>query len=113
MIIAVDFDGTLAITDGLNIIEPISKTVEFCKRHLADGDTLILWTCRYGKALEDAITWCREQGLEFDYVNGDLPYELNVYDKPRKVFADLYLDDRNILLSELGLIERVNGIDFI
>lgn len=101
MIIAVDFDGTLAETEYPDIIKPIPKTIEFCKKHLAQGDTLILWTCRWGKALEEAIEWCRQQGIEFDYVNGNPPDRVDVWGETRKVFADIYLDDHNMLLSQL------------
>jgi hypothetical protein len=101
MIIAVDFDNTLAVTDHLNNLRPIPETVEFCKQHLECGDTLILWTCRWGKALEEAINWCKEQGIVFDYINGEHPDTIDVYGKQRKVFADIYLDDSNMLLSDL------------
>lgn len=101
MIIAVDFDGTLAITDYPRIVSPIPKTIAFCKERQAKGDTLILWTCRCGEALAEAIKWCAEQGLVFDYVNGNPPEKIDLWGETRKVFADIYLDDHNMLLSEL------------
>ena len=101
MIVAVDFDNTLAVTEYPNILKPIPETVEFCKQCMKCGDTLILWTCRWGEALKEAMDWCVEQGIEFDYINGENPKTINIYGKQRKVVADIYLDDRNMLLSEL------------
>lgn len=101
LIIAVDFDGTLAFTDYPKIIKPITRTIEFCKCCKSVGDTLILWTCRYGEALKDAVEWCKEQGLEFDYINENPPDRIALWGDTRKVYADIYLDDHNWLLSEL------------
>ena len=95
MIIAVDFDGTLAVTDYPKIIEPISEVIYFCRRKQAEGDTLILWTCRHGKELDEAVEWCYEQGLIFDYVNENPPDRVAIYGDSRKVYADLYIDDHN------------------
>lgn len=101
MIIAVDFDGTLAFTDYPKIIAPRPNIIEFCKKQKFLGDTLILWTCRHNKELEDAIEWCKEQGLTFDYVNENPPERIAIYGDCRKVYADLYLDDHTIPLSYL------------
>lgn len=101
MIIAVDFDGTLAVTDYPKIIEPRWDVIRFCKRRASAGDTVILWTCRSGTQLEDAIQWCAEQGLYFDYINENPPDRVDIYGDCRKVYADIYLDDHNWLLSEV------------
>jgi hypothetical protein len=98
MIIAVDFDGTLAVTDYPKIIRPKTAIINFCKDMLREGHTLILWTCRQGKELEDAVAWCKEQGLEFDYINENPPDRIAIYGDCRKVYADIYLDDHNMLI---------------
>lgn len=60
------------------------------------GDKLILWTCRCGQQLTDAVAFCRNMGLEFDAVNENLPMMIDKYGSDsRKVFADCYIDDRN------------------
>ena len=46
---------------------------DFCKQKRAEGHKLILWTCRCGEYLEQAIKWCEEQGLIFDAINENLP----------------------------------------
>lgn len=101
MIIAVDFDGTLAITEYPNIISPIGKTISFCQERKANGDILILNTCREGKFLDEAIKWCKEQGVEFNYVNQNVPERVAVYGDCRKIYADVYLDDHNLLLAHI------------
>ena len=36
------------------------------------GNKIILWTCRCGERLKDAVEWCRGYGLEFDAVNENI-----------------------------------------
>lgn len=102
MIIAVDFDGVLAVTDYPKIVSPKKNIIEFCKRRQSSGDTIILWTCRHGKELDEAVKWCGEQGLFFDYINENPPNRVMIYGASRKVYADIYLDDHNWLLSEIS-----------
>lgn len=60
------------------------------------GAKIILWTCRTGKMLDNAVAWCSEQGLEFDAVNQNLPAVIEAFgDDTRKIFANMYIDDRN------------------
>ena len=100
MIYAIDFDGTLCINEYPNIGQPIYKTIIFCKERKADGHKLILWTCRSGKYLDEAVAWCKEQGLTFDAVNENLPEMIELFDNDcRKVFADYYIDDKNLVLG--------------
>ena len=101
MIVAVDFDGTLAITRYPTIISPIVKTIEFCKNRKLQGDILILNTCRQGKELSESIDWCNTQGIVFDYVNENPPDRIAIWGDCRKIYADIYLDDHNILLSQI------------
>lgn len=103
MIIAVDFDGTLAQTDYPTIISPIPSTIDFCKRRKVMGDTLILYTCRHGDVLDEAVKWCKEQGIEFDYINENPPDRIAIYGDCRKVYADWYLDDHNLMLTDTVL----------
>lgn len=72
MIIAVDFDGTLADTDATKIYAPNTKLIEYLIDRRKHGDKLILWTCREDARLYDAIVWCHGQGLSFDAVNENI-----------------------------------------
>ena len=94
-IIAIDFDNTLFKTDWPDILEPIWEVIEHTKLEQRNGAKLILWTCRCGKYLDDAIEACRRVGIIFDSVNENLPESIEIFDgtNSRKVFANEYWDD--------------------
>ncbi len=94
-IIAVDFDGTLCYSNWPALGEPNLSLIEYLKNWKSKGNKLILWTCRAGEALENAVTWCHEQGLMFDAVNDNLPEIVEKYgNNSRKITCDYYIDDR-------------------
>lgn len=97
-VVAVDFDGTLAVTKFPEIIKPIPKMIKHCKRIQKEGAILILYTCRRGQDLQDAVDWCAAQGLVFDYVNENTAENIARYDgkDTRKIFAHEYIDDKAI-----------------
>lgn len=96
IVIAVDFDGVLCEDCYPKIGKADDRLInEFIERR-KEGDKLILWTCRRGIYLNNAIAWCRKRGLEFDAINENLPEYIEKYrGDTRKVFADIYVDDRN------------------
>lgn len=99
-IIAVDFDGTLCENKYPEIGEPNKEVITYLQNRRKKGDKLILWTCRVGEMLEKAVKWCVEQTLEFDAVNENLPEVVEEFGSDtRKIFANEYIDDRNIPLS--------------
>lgn len=99
-IIAVDFDGALCENKWPEIGAPNKELIVYLKERQAAGDKLVLWTCRVGEILKNAINWSAEQGLIFDAVNENLPEVLEwMGGDTRKVFANEYIDDRNILVS--------------
>lgn len=94
MKIAVDFDGTIVE----NQFPRIGKERIFAFRTLAEmqknGHQLILWTCRAGRELEEAVAFCRKNGIEFYAVNANYPEEVFDNSISRKIVADYYIDDR-------------------
>lgn len=59
------------------------------------GAGLILWTCREGELLENALEACARWGLHFDAVNDSLPSWKKFYgNDTRKVGATEYWDDK-------------------
>ena len=96
MIIAVDFDGTIVEHEYPKIGKPKLFVFETLKALQDKGDQLILWTYRSGKELDEAVEFCKNNGIEFYAVNKNYPEE--VYDDSisRKILADVYIDDRNI-----------------
>lgn len=75
MLIAVDFDGTIVTHRYPEIGEEIPFAVDTLKMLRLDGHRLILWSVREGHLLDEAVSWCRERGLEFYAVNRDYPEE--------------------------------------
>lgn len=104
-IYAIDFDGTLCANDNYpNIGAPNIKLIEHLKRLKEDGQILILWTCRGGKSLEDAVEWCKSYGLEFDYVNDNAEHMVKFFgNNNRKIFANYYIDDRMLDYSDYNV----------
>lgn len=103
MIIAVDFDGTLADTDATKIYTPNAKLINYLIGRRNQGDKVILWTCREGARLEQAVEWCKHHGLEFDAVNDNFPGLKLFGMNPRKVAADVYIDDAMASKEEFEL----------
>lgn len=102
-IIAVDFDGTLFTDCYPNIGKPIDRVINYCKNRRKSGDILILWTCRNGEELEQALVACKSVGLEFDYVNESAKENLALYNNvdSRKISADIYIDDRCLSVYDI------------
>lgn len=95
--IAVDFDGTLCEECFPKIGTENGQLILTLKRMKDEGHKLILWTCRAGEQLQDALDWCRFRGLEFDAVNENLPEHIAKYGgDTRKAFADVYIDDKSV-----------------
>lgn len=95
-IIAVDFDGTLCTDCYPAIGIPNLPLIHLLKELRAQGKQLILWTCRCGDALGEAVAWCRMFGLEFDAVNENVPDTILKYGTElRKISADVYVDDKS------------------
>ena len=105
-IIAVDFDGTLAYSDWPGLGDPNLKLIEYLLKENAAGNKLILWTCRAGKPLADAVNWCRDYGLVFDAVNDNLPEIVELYgNNSRKITCDIYIDDRSVFVDSAGKLQ--------
>ncbi|WP_179343860.1 BT0820 family HAD-type phosphatase [Winogradskyella ursingii] len=96
LIIAVDFDGTIVEDAYPKIGKTRIFAFETLKRLQSDGHRLILWTYRSGTKLEEAIDFCKENGIEFYAVNASFPEEKFDYTRSRKIHADIFIDDRNI-----------------
>lgn len=92
LILAVDADGTMWEHVFPAIGKPLPGAFETLKRFQEKGDRLLLWTCREGMFLQEAIYFCKLNGIEFEEHNNNA--KEHDYAKSRKIFADLYLDDR-------------------
>ena len=96
MVIAVDFDGTIVTHKYPKIGEEIPFAIESLKLIQQEGrHLLILWTVREGDLLDEAVAFCKERGLVFYAANKNNP-EQDATKSPRKLTADLFIDDRNL-----------------
>lgn len=96
LVIAIDFDGTIVEHryPFIGRIRPFA--FETMETFQIKGHRLILWSHRAGQKLEEAVTFCRNHGIEFYAVNKNYPEEVwDEYDS-RKILADIYIDDRNL-----------------
>lgn len=97
MTIAVDFDGTIVTHAYPEIGKPIPFAIDTLKKlQQEDHHQLILWTCREGELLQEAIDYCASRGLEFYAVNSNYPEETADFVRARKLEVDLFIDDRNL-----------------
>jgi hydroxymethylpyrimidine pyrophosphatase-like HAD family hydrolase len=67
--IAVDFDGTIVEDEYPKIGKPIIFAFDTLKKLQEKGHRLILWTYRKGKALDEAVEFCKQNGIIFYAVN--------------------------------------------
>lgn len=113
-IYAVDFDGTLNFAEEYpKLGKPNMQLIRFLKERQQEGDKIVLWTCREGDYLKSAIKYCKNCGLTFDAINDNVVEMKRVYgNNSRKVFADHYIDDRNMDMSKLNL-PRVGIAEYI
>ena len=110
-VIAVDFDGCLCTKKWPEIGEPNWAAIHELIRRQAEGDKIILWTCRVGKQLEEAVLWCVNHGLKFDAINENLPEHIEHFGNDcRKVFANEYWDDKALpVIADYALLTRSMG----
>lgn len=95
--IAVDFDGTIVEHRYPAIGKEILFAFDTLRALQKQKHLLILWTYRSGKELDDAVEYCRLNGIEFYAVNKSYPEEeFNEAYASRKIEADLFIDDRNV-----------------
>lgn len=95
MILAVDYDGTLDNGQEINL-----TLLNKLKKHQKHGDIVILWTCRDGKRLQEALNTLARSGFKPNLVNQNAPQVIQTlgYD-PRKILADVYIDDKALSIN--------------
>lgn len=102
-IVAVDFDGTLCEEKFPEIGSPKIQVMTALLEEQRNGSKIILWTCRHGKHLQEAVAWCLKYGIKFDAVNENLPKVIELFGGTdnRKIYADVYWDDKAFNVSEI------------
>ena len=107
--VAVDFDGTLCADAFPEAGAPNRAVIAYVKKLAADGSKIILYTSRENgtrKLLDEAVAFCKAQEIPLYAVNENPgnPHAAKIGLKPsdgRKVYADLYIDDKAINPAEI------------
>ena len=86
-VLAIDYDGTIVLESG-KLIDGIKEQLEALR---AIGWKIIVWTVRDDN--EGVAKHLTELGVPFDHINEN-PY--NPQRESRKIYADVYLDNRAI-----------------
>jgi len=107
MVIAVDFDGTIVEHAYPKIGRPIPFALDVLRKlQQEEKHTLLLWTIREGDLLEEALDYCKKNGVNFYAANQNFPGE-EIGDSSRKLAADVFIDDKNIGgLPDWGVIYK-------
>jgi len=102
---AVDFDGTLTITNEYPELGIANiYLIDWLIGERNKGNKVILYTCRSGELLNEAIEFCNKRGLHFDAINENLPENIEKYGgDTRKIHADYYIDDRILYFPSVGM----------
>ena len=96
MRIAIDFDGTIVEHKYPAIGKEMLFAFETMKELQKQGHQLLLWTYRSGNFVDEAVEFCKKNGVEFYAVNKNYPEEQWDGSAPRKIQADVYIDDLNL-----------------
>lgn len=100
-VIAIDFDGCLCKNKYPQIGEPNWSVIHRAVDEQKNGAKLVLWTCREGKLLDDAVTVCKHWGITFDAINENIGEWNEWYNtNPRKIGATEYWDDRAVKMDK-------------
>jgi len=94
--IAIDFDGTIVEHEYPKIGKEMLFAFRTLKELEKQGARLILWTFRTGKELDEAVAYCKQNGIEFYAVNRNYPEEIFDENISRKIDADIFIDDKNL-----------------
>jgi hypothetical protein len=76
-----DYDGCLFTKSWTELGQPRKDVIKQTKASQKHGAEVILWTCREGKSLQEAISRCAQQGLEFDAINESCSSQKNIKKK--------------------------------
>jgi hydroxymethylpyrimidine pyrophosphatase-like HAD family hydrolase len=100
--IAIDFDGTIAYDSFPEVGGFKPHAVRVMKKIKEYGGQIIIWTCRTGEDAEEVKRRLKAADVEYDTFNENLPESKERFpDDSRKVFADVYIDDRANFCEEI------------
>jgi hypothetical protein len=105
IIIAVDYDDTISPWkwNSVDDQEDMAYVIELLKKCKYTGAYVVVWSACNPDRFDEIRGYCKDKGLEIDSINQnpiDLPYG-----KDKKIYANIYLDDRAGLKEALAILE--------
>lgn len=106
IVVAVDFDDTISpwkFKDKEDLIE-LDKTIQVLRVAKETGAFITVWSACDKARFDEIREYCTSKGLEIDSINEnpiDLPYG-----KDRKIYANIYIDDRAGLHEAIDILEE-------
>lgn len=93
LVLGVDFDGTI-VKSKYPDIGRFKFGARLMLRWLYKRHTLVLWTCREGMYLDQAVWACKVKGIHFHFHNQNTGERIAQYGGDcRKLSCDLLIDD--------------------
>ena len=93
-VIAIDFDGIIVEDTYPHIGKLKPKAREVINELISQGHEVIIWSCRDACEIEEFLY---KQDIKFTTINENTFHLMDNWgNDPRKVGADVYIDDKNI-----------------
>ncbi len=94
LVVGIDFDGTIVKSKYPKIGRFKFGAKFVCRWLYRRGHTLILWTCREGPLLDEALWACWRNGINFHCWNENAEERIERYGGDcRKLSCDILVDD--------------------
>ncbi len=101
VIIGTDVDDTILPYKTATQAE-CDEVIELLKECRAVGAYIILFTCRNGSGIDEAIKYCESKGLHIDAANKNPPGVDLAWGHQAKPYANIFLDDRGHLRASMN-----------
>ncbi|MDD4053130.1 MAG: hypothetical protein PHR28_14690 [candidate division Zixibacteria bacterium] len=102
LVLAIDFDGTIAIDRYPEVGRLKRQAKEYLDRLYDDGHRIIINSCRAGYGEDKMRQFLDAQGIRYHAINSNLPDRIAAYQNDcRKVGADLYIDDKGVFANRI------------
>lgn len=96
--LTIDFDGTIVeeAYPGLGKLKP--EADKYINKLYDEGFNILIHTCRTGSFQGDAENYLRRMGVNYHYINSNLPKTIEFFKNDcRKLSADIYIDDKCLM----------------
>lgn len=104
--LGIDFDDTIVNTQWPTIKGLRNGAKEAINKLHEDGHYIIINTCRWENQQHEAEVFLYEQGIRYNAINRHNPSAMLLYgNDTRKIWADIYIDDKNLESVMNGLPE--------